>query len=442
MTNPSLPPDGRRPTRSSSLAGSAIADLGERTVGHSREKIEADRRALPRRRLMIAVVGASFAVGLPLLYLYSAKGTSRGPAAPLSTAPQVTGAIDAVPESLAVRTRTSVPTDSFPTIAFDTTAIVPLAATPSVSTPSPHDSATPGIGTATPRANTSTRSRTPATALPNPTPLPDGGDPPLLPPEGVPRGFSAPDLATRMAVPSGFSTVTSASASVTRRVSALAAGARTVGAGVVTTGTAAAGAAADAATSGVTASQTPTPGVRAAAVVLVGSPSATSGEPITVELSEALVDRGREILPVGTRGIGKGSLWDDGTGTPRLDLSFTHWVLPNGTVRQLSGRAYSPDDDRPGLVVPFSRQLARKGENLAANFGAAVAIGKLAEKLLPKPASGDQAIAQAITPPPQQEAIRDVWRMTQQELNLTRAPVAVLLRLEAGANLTVVFGMP
>ncbi len=99
-------------------------------------------------------------------------------------------------------------------------------------------------------------------------------------------------------------------------------------------------------------------------------------------------------------------------------------------------------DDRPGLVVPFSRQLARKGENIAANFGAAVAIGKMAEKLLPKPGSGNEAIAQAITPPPQNQAIQDVWRSTQQELNLTRPPVAVLLRLEAGMSLQVVFGMP
>jgi len=183
-----------------------------------------------------------------------------------------------------------------------------------------------------------------------------------------------------------------------------------------------------------------TPGAHVSASIGVASPSAASGEPIIATLDEPLIERGVTLLPAGTRAIGTGGAWDDGSGHPRLNLTFTTFVLPDNSTRSYSARAYSPSDERPGIVVPYNHQYVRKGGMIAGAAAAAAAFAKI----MPSQTQTVSGLSVQVDPTYQarQQAATDVYGALRQEMNLTRPAVSILFELAAGTKITLVFGMP
>jgi hypothetical protein len=183
-----------------------------------------------------------------------------------------------------------------------------------------------------------------------------------------------------------------------------------------------------------------TPGVEVSASFLNDSPSAASGEPLVAVLDVALVDRGTVILPAGTKALGTGGSWDDGTNNPRLAVKFTTFILPDQSVRTFPATAYSPDDHRPGLVVPYNHQVARKGATILSSAATAAAFAKL----MPPEPQTTSGLTVTVDPTFQarQQAANDVYSSLSRELNLAKPAVSILYELAAGTKTLLVFGMP
>ncbi|MGI8547202.1 MAG: TrbI/VirB10 family protein [Gemmatimonadaceae bacterium] len=182
------------------------------------------------------------------------------------------------------------------------------------------------------------------------------------------------------------------------------------------------------------------PGTRVKATIQTATPSATSGEPIQAVLDAPLVNRGRIIAPAGTRAIGKGTVFDDGTGNARLLINFTQFVLPDDRVLSLSGTSYSVEDNRPGLKVPINRQFARKGTRLGIGAGLAYGVAKVANRI-----AGTQQQSAFVEPSIGQqvsgEALKDAYSQARGELGLQSPPTGIVLSLPQDQQLLIVFGL-
>jgi hypothetical protein len=182
------------------------------------------------------------------------------------------------------------------------------------------------------------------------------------------------------------------------------------------------------------------PGTRVRAIIHTPTPSATSGEPIEAVLDGPLVNRGRIVAPAGTRAIGKGTMFDDGTGNDRLLITFTQFVLPDDRVLTMTGMSYSISDNRPGISVPVNRQLARKGTRLGLATGLAYGVGRMADKItggaqqseFVQPSVGQQVAGQAL---------QDAYNQAHNELGLQAPSTGVVLSLPADQPLLIVFGL-
>ena len=182
------------------------------------------------------------------------------------------------------------------------------------------------------------------------------------------------------------------------------------------------------------------PGTRVSATIHTPTPAATSGEPIEAVFDAPLVNRGRVVAPAGTRAIGKGTVFDDGTGNVRLLIVFTQFVLPNDRVLAMTGTSYSVEDNRPGLKVPVNRQLTRKGTRLGVGAGLAYAVGQVATRIASnqsqsafvEPSVGQQVAGQAL---------QDAYNQARGELGLQTAPTGIVLAIPQDQQLLIVFGI-
>jgi hypothetical protein len=473
MTTPPIPPNGpaagaRRTRPTPTLKDDLSIAEGGRTVGRSREKLEEDRRARPRKRLLTGLVVIGVVGGFAILYAVTARPKRKTTGDALATAPKIASTdVGDLNPALTQPDRSSAPAaplDSFPAIE------VPLAANPSAGA-APRG--TGGLGAQSGRGGAGYPLRDSATSpgmtygpksVPaDPFPAPPGArgttgaagsrgapsgtprysDVPLLPPDSLRNVASTPGTPTlldRMKAAKSFAVqpVSNSAATgtlyPTRRTALVADGSSMLPTGVSASGPS------SASTAGDPSAWRFTPGIRAAASVAVASPSAASGEPIQLVLDEPLVDRGVTVLPAGTRVIATGSAWDDGSNKPRLMLKATTFVLPDNGVRTFAASVFSPEDERPGIVVPYNHQYARKGSAIAGAAAAAAAFAKISPSQ-PQTVSG---LSVQVDPTYQarQQAASDVYNSLRQEMNLNRPPVAVLFELAAGTKVTLVFGMP
>ena len=182
------------------------------------------------------------------------------------------------------------------------------------------------------------------------------------------------------------------------------------------------------------------PGTRVQATIHTPTPSGTSGEPIEAVLDAPLRNRGRVVAPAGTRAIGRGSVFDDGTGHSRLLITFTTFVLPDDRVLSMTGTSYSIEDNRPGLNVPINRQLVRKGKSLGVATGLAYGVARVADKI-----TGNQQQSAFMEPSVGQQvagqALQDVYTQAKGELGVQSAPTGVVLAVPRDQRLLIVFGL-
>jgi hypothetical protein len=451
MTSPG-PVSGARPTRPVGLQDD-LGPIGDRAVGHGRDTVIADRKAQPKRRnqLVLVLLGIALAFGAASWYGKRPKASQAAPLAEASKA-NAGGAADVDPQLRDIA-KTRPQADTFPNIDLNSTA--PNAGA-SATTPSPAVDGRGGRGVAGDGSVDHTFSLTPpapgrgtgtgATGAPGNggagTGVASGFPPvtssfPLLPPDTAHRIPSGPpSIAERVKAAKGFS-MGSGGPSGAGSSGALYPTKRSALAPDVATS---AGGAAQQSGNKEAPTWTFTPGIEVSATFVNDSPSAASGEPLIAILDVALVDRGMIVLPAGTKAIGTGGRWDDGSNNPRLAVKFVTFVLPDQSVKTLSATAYSPDDHRPGLVVPYNHQTARKGTQILTAAAAAAAFAKLVPPQ-PQQVSG---LSVQVDPTYQarQQAATDVYQSMRQELQLNQPAVSILFELNAGTKAVLVFGLP